>query len=207
MPSKNAVDLRIDEIVRHSIHPFLRERGFIRKGRTWNRDLGEVRHVINIQTDARFERDDLDRSPIPSSFTVNLGVFIPYYYETMWSEATPPSFIKEDVCPIHYRMRDPDDPRQEHWWFVDTATDIETVGRDVANALIRDGLPFVDGLGSLRAILEWLGQRESYHYLVLAVLLLHFQNVDGARRIIEKMPQTPGWQANVGILRQKFGLV
>lgn len=40
---------RIDDLVRIHVHPVLKLAGFRRSNRTWNRAIGDLVHVVNIQ--------------------------------------------------------------------------------------------------------------------------------------------------------------
>ena len=93
--AKKAVDQVVEEIV-----PLLKERGFRKRRRCWNRSRGEFVDVIRIQ-------ESKTSDPERRDFTVNLGVFVPAFHDAVWGEP-PKGFAVEAHCAVQRRLGDPD---------------------------------------------------------------------------------------------------
>lgn len=145
----------LDILVRKSLHPALKDRGFRRKGRTWNRQANELVQVINVQASRWNEGNS-------GYFTVNLGVFVPAVYLVIWGREPPP-FVAEEDCVVRCRIGtviNCEDPvtayttgeQRDNWWQFDEAIDLEEMGNEVVNAILTYGLHFLQASNSLEKI-------------------------------------------------------
>ncbi len=57
----------MEHFIKEYISPFLRKKGFLKKGLTWNKTVGNVVYVINIQKSKFSKEDEID-------FTLNIGI-------------------------------------------------------------------------------------------------------------------------------------
>jgi hypothetical protein len=109
----------IDKLIRGRLHPSLKELGFVRKGRTWNRDVNALKHVVNVQS-------GMFNSPRGGDFTINLGVFVPSVYRVV--RGREPSFFANEIdCVVRLRLGAlmeggvlssgaSSGRKQDHWW-------------------------------------------------------------------------------------------
>lgn len=149
----------VDDLIRRYLQPILAEHGFVRKARTWNREVKSLKHVIDVQAGRWNEIGGGD-------FTINLGVFIPSVYRVV-HEQEPPIFAKEADCIVRVRLGALMDSgalfdgptrgeKRDHWWKFGTTTDMERLGYDVSGTLIARGIPFLDEFDSVIRVCEIL---------------------------------------------------
>lgn len=70
---------RIDELTREHVAPLLKKNGFRKKKLVWNRGRGPFVDIIDIQ--------ELPGSTQKNErFVLNVGVFIPEFYEAIWRQ-------------------------------------------------------------------------------------------------------------------------
>ncbi len=77
-----------DDFVRLHLQSPVGQWGFSRRGRTWNRRLGEVIHVLHIQA-GRFG----------PGISASMGVFVPRIHQFIRAEP-PPKFIAQHLCQL-----------------------------------------------------------------------------------------------------------
>jgi hypothetical protein len=141
----------IDKLISNHIHPVLKQAGFKRKANTWNQAGDISTLVINLQSSQW-------NSDYAGSFTINLGVFVPQIYKICWSKDVP-SFITESQCVIRCRIGDligEGDVKVDHWWYIEPSTNIAHLGEQVADTLLRQGIPFLSQFSSLSIIHDFL---------------------------------------------------
>jgi hypothetical protein len=139
----------IDQVVRAFLDAPLREAGFTRKARAWNRRRGSLVDVVDVQASRWNE-------PGNRSFTVNLGVFAPSVYRICWQKE-PPSFVREEECLVRCRLSEGLSEmlygkQKEQWWTIHDSADVDKVGKEVAGLLASGAIPFFDKVDSLPAI-------------------------------------------------------
>jgi hypothetical protein len=113
----------LDEIAR-SVAPELKDAGFRKKGRTWNREVEPgLIHVIGFQMgpfpvgDHHYVIPGL-RENLYGTYTVNVGVHIREVYElTLKTSATP--FCQVSHCEIRARLGELATPPADKWWPLD----------------------------------------------------------------------------------------
>jgi hypothetical protein len=188
----------LDDFVRQYVHPVVRELGFKRKGKTWNRSVGEVIHVVHIQG-GRFG----------PGFSGRIGLFVPLIHRYVRGESVP-SFISEYLCQLtsslgaqwgtglRFEQLDPNSPTHRRVYMDEPTVDVQ----DVLQAVL-DGVAHLDQIRSLedvrRVLLEPSGQRRLHaggpsgpHDICLAVLAAHAGELQHAKELlslaIEKVP-------------------
>jgi hypothetical protein len=141
----------LDSVIKILIQPVLKSNGFKKKGLQWNRIRGEFIDVVTVQ--------EADYStPQAEVFTVNLGVFVPSFFEAVWRRS-PCVFVTEADCVVRARLGDliqekPYGDACDEWWTL-TDDDVQT-GELVINALIEKGLPFLSSFDSFAAVANHL---------------------------------------------------
>ena len=143
MPRSQTAQI-IDGLIRDFVHPTLKPVGFRRQGRTWNRAVNDVVHVMNVQGSDSNYGDT-------GKFTINMGVYVPSAHRYLWGFPQK-QFVTEPLCMIRQR------PAQlaygrDHWWSFDSTTDLAQLGDDVRSAIVRHALPFLAPLDSIAAVL------------------------------------------------------
>ena len=150
MPT-SATGQAVDTLIRVGVHPLLKQHGFARKSRTWNRASGDVVHVVNIQgSQASFGED--------AEFYVNTGVFAP----ALWGatrDTPPPPFVSEPECHLRERL-DPPDPGADRWR-LSIRDDPATEKTPLVQALEHTTLPFFAQFASLLDVRDYLRRAPS----------------------------------------------
>ncbi|PCI35982.1 MAG: hypothetical protein COB53_10535 [Elusimicrobia bacterium] len=137
----------VGKIVKESLAPKLKELGFKRRGRAWNRVTENFVQVIDVQS---------SRYPgyFSGSFTINLGIFSPKIYELRYDEK-PPAFISSIQQLISIRVSTDDVGFSEIWWDVNLLTDLSALGAEVLSRIDAMALPFFVRFDSLEKVDEW----------------------------------------------------
>ena len=186
--------MRTDALANQTIEPILREARFRKKNRTWNRRRGQFIDVINIQTDTKAGLSD--------SFTVNIGVFLPDFYEIVWGHKNT-SFVSEAHCPVRLRINeliqgDLSGLGYDRWWDLDSEAALEQASLDTSDALRRNVLPFFERFQTIQDIHAFMdnargGLSKSWDFrLYLAIAKHRVGDAEGAKTILEECRQI-GW--------------
>ncbi len=134
----------LKELIRLYISPLLKRQGFRKKGNIWNRDVGGIIHVIDIQSTMR-------RADGSESFTINIGVFINELWQLFWAKGAP-KFIKEENCYPRFRLgfllSEFDTKSRDKWWNINSQDQIESIGKELEVAFIEECLPFLNRIVS-----------------------------------------------------------
>jgi len=104
----------------------------------------EWTRIINIQLSRWNSADDVQ-------FTLNFGVFIERLHQVAERPA-PSGALKEPDCVVRARYGSLTPSRLDHWWKVNSQTDVAELIRDVTGALVSYGLPWLDSLTDYSAV-------------------------------------------------------
>jgi hypothetical protein len=129
--------------VANLIDSSLRLCGFTKRGRTWNRRLGQFVDVIHLQT-----------SKSGDAITLNIGVLDPDVYSLCWG-SDPPLFIDEPSCIIRKRIGQLMG-ELDLWWSLECDRSAE----EALDALEKHALPFLDRTHSRQRMLDVLLESE-----------------------------------------------
>lgn len=117
----------------------LKPLGFERHKITWNRNLGIVVQVMDIQV-----------SKSNKAVTVNAGVLDADVFTKLW-EGDPPRFVEEPACTVRARIGELMDGKDVWWQLYD-----DQVIHAVSSATTDRILPFLDRMRSRRGMIQWL---------------------------------------------------
>jgi hypothetical protein len=134
-----------DEMVRGTIWPVLRSRGFKRSGNTFHRAAGRNWQVINFQKSVGSSGEEV-------RFTANIAVALDRLRGGLhdWAEGKRPS---ESRCHLRERiglLLGSSDT----WWSVTPDTNVPALGDAVCTALETYALPWLDGHADDERLLE-----------------------------------------------------
>jgi hypothetical protein len=154
---KSAFAAALDE-VQQPMTALLKNLGFRRRGRTYNRTVADgVVHAVNFQM-GQFPIGDYVIAGLRESyygrFTVNLGVMLPAVLK-LESGQDPPAFVPEHYCEIRERLGTlvyGDDV----WWDLDHQ--IAATARSMVELMDRAGLPFLDQYESYSSVVSQLDE-------------------------------------------------
>ncbi|WP_081752727.1 DUF4304 domain-containing protein [Kallotenue papyrolyticum] len=182
----------VDELIKRYLHPELRQYGFTRKARTWNREYNSFNQVINVQTGKTSTHNSGD-------FTINMGVFVPSVYRAVWGDV--PSFVRETDCTVRTRLGCLLDKKVDKWWSFDQTTDIVLIGKEITDLLVNYGLPFLEQFDSLESIHNFLiircksKQSTPLEHIYLAVVKAQLGDTSGAKELFTNVASSfPAWR-------------
>jgi hypothetical protein len=137
-------------LIRDWLTPVLKDHGFRRVGRSYEREGDEVIGVVDVQRSLR--ETGCER------LTVNLGVAS----KKVFAFANHRTGKRTPIELCHWRVRL--GRTMEHagdaWWELCEAADLERVGSEVSEALVKNGLPALDRMSSNEALRsEWAAGR------------------------------------------------
>jgi hypothetical protein len=98
----------------------------------------EWTRIINIQLSRWNSADDVQ-------FTLNFGVFIERLHQ-LAERPAPPEVLREPDCIVRARYGSLTPSRLDHWWKVNSQTDVPELIGDVTGALVSYGLPWLNSL-------------------------------------------------------------
>lgn len=140
----------------------LKPRNFRKSGTTWIR-VREWTQVINIQLSRWNSAEE-------AQFTVNLGISIPELH--LASESLPvKGSLKERDCDLRCRIGQLFPSKNDHWWKVNSDTDIHELTNNVSARIEEFALPWFDRLGNFTAVAAELTDQKSPF---MAALAFHF---------------------------------
>lgn len=158
---KNNYKAALDEI-QSKIFIELKDKGFKKKGRTFNRKVDEnIIQVINFQS-GKYELKP-NKSPaffiernLYGKFTINIGVVVlPLRKLETKHDDEPKSFYQEYECLVRTRL-----PMlvsgEDDWWNIDLKA-LKTI-EDINNIYIPKGLKWLEQINSIDKIIENLGK-------------------------------------------------
>ena len=124
---------RLDR-VQKSVHPVLRDAGFKKRGRTFNRAMESgLVHVVNFQM-GQYPIGDYEipgiRESVYGRFTVNMGIFVPCMFFLEHSEKER-DFYQEYCCDIRMRLGLLANSEDTWWWLTEQVEDTADVMSDL----------------------------------------------------------------------------
>lgn len=180
----------LDEIQR-KLELGLRQHGFRRKGRAFNRIAADgITQVIGVEA-GRFDPPGTVYVPgitrsLYGQFTINLGVYVPEVER--WTNGTrKKSFVQDYDCCIRERLGNLGPEARDVWWWIEKRDDL--VG-ELGQRLERDALPYFRRYETRKAILRELGAGDpatggNPARIICAVILAHAGMNDQARSYLQ----------------------
>ena len=203
--SKSITQEAIKEASRETAKRLAAE-GFKRKGFHLHRKAGELFHAIQFQG-SRWG------SAAEGKFTVNLIVTSPDLYEA-WIGPFPLNPASA-LFPIQMRIGSLMTERSDHWWTVDSDTDISTLATEVAETIEDCAVRFFTAYESNEKLLSQLRKgicpgctaplAAVVHALVANKLGYKVEALEACRTALAKS-EVPGFSKKVVSLAKKLGL-
>ena len=125
-----------------AVHAVLKPLGYRKSSATFQRAIGDVVHIVELQGSNANAADD-------ASFTVNIGIFAPaLVYEDVRE------FTKPSIPVAHWRMRlgELSPSRQDLWWRVTSLVDAEAAALEICDLIERSALPALAQLPDLTSL-------------------------------------------------------
>jgi hypothetical protein len=164
---------RIDKLAKEYVAPLLKKDGFKKKKLSWNRARGSFVDIIDIQ-ELPGSTEDNER------FVLNVGVFIPDYYETVWGQ--PYKGFAQEADAI-FRTRLGDLLKEEFsekintpFIALDSDLDVLAVGEELSLAIGKKVLPCFDSFKNYRSLHDFIdsvdGWQKDYPLMQIYFALL-----------------------------------
>lgn len=132
----------------------LKSAGYKRRANTWNRRVGELVDVVNVQLSKGLD-----------VVWVNLGVADPIAYERVWREPLG-AFVPEPSCTVRLRLGELMGEWGRSW-----AWDGASTADDIAADLEPSGFEFFDRMRTPEAMVDFLEHRPYRLYVAEAMYL------------------------------------
>ena len=175
------ISKKIDEIIKIGIAPLLKGHGFKKKARNFYRSFDDRVDIINVQA-SRYNEGT------KGEFTINLGVYFPAIAEI--TEAIPVKGIpKEYNCTVRKRIGGVLDDRQDIWWSVDTATNLEEVAFELATKVENFCLPWLEEMSTIDNVKNQVSK--NMPFIAAGISLMQGEKVDAKNYLeacIKKKP-------------------
>lgn len=149
MPSKSPIVQAVDHVVSAGIHPILKERGFKKQGRSFHKPVGDLYHVVHVQSN-RHNVFDVGK------FTINLGVASPEIAALWHGETTSRNPAGHTNLLFTTRIGHLLPSGQDHWWTIEPTTDLDRLAQEVGDCLAQYGLTYFENpaFQSTQALLD-----------------------------------------------------
>jgi hypothetical protein len=186
----------------------LKPLGFRKFANNYNRPAADgLIQVVNFQSGQYV-------SIFHGRFTVNLGVYIPCVALSEGNSA-PGRAVAEFRCHIRQRLNALSGVGEDEWWPLDQRA--RWTGMGIAQALVRDGIPFLDRFNSYAAIVQRFESDGELPFSnparsALVVALMHHAHgfTDDARKSFEAArrlaPDHAGFRDYVTELQSRCGV-
>jgi hypothetical protein len=167
----------IDVVVSFWVNPLLRQQGFVRKRRRWNRRLEGLIQVIAVQAIQTNVHE-------PSRFTFDLGIHVPGLRAGFPVGAHGP-FLSEHQCQVRLRIGNLIPRQLDCWWEVNPSTNPASLGRQVTEVLLAYAIPFMEQSRSPAGLAESLSRVRPYAFAFYgAAIMAHLGDRNRAREIL-----------------------
>ena len=140
---------RIDELAKEYVAPLLKKNGFRKKKLSWNRARGPFVDIIDIKELPGSTQDN-------ERFVLNVGVFIPDFYEAVWGK--PYKGFAQEVDAV-FRVRlggllEGQFSGRVNGSFLnlDTAGDVREVGEELCLAIEKKVLPRIESFSDFKSL-------------------------------------------------------
>lgn len=148
MTKRSPSSLMIDRVLSCQPNALLRAAGFRKGGRSSWRERGGILHIVNIQASWL-------NTPDKADFTINIQVTFTGYHEMAYGQSAPKN--PAATLPMwDRRIADLMSERCDRWWRVTGETEPSIPGAEVAEAIERFGLPYLDQYDGFEAIVARL---------------------------------------------------
>ncbi len=164
---------RIDKLAKEHVAPLLKKNGFKKKKLSWNRARGSFVDIIDIQ-ELPGSTEDNER------FVLNVGVFIPAYYETVWGQPYK-GFAQEADAIFRTRLGDLlegefSERINRTFIALDSDLDVLAVGEELSLAMGKKVLPCLDSFTDYRSLHDFIdsidGWQKDYPLMQIYFALL-----------------------------------
>ncbi|MFC6996397.1 DUF4304 domain-containing protein [Rufibacter roseus] len=135
---KTIAETKFNRILKEGFQEVLKPLGFKKKGNNFYLQLEELGQAINAQKSRWNTKDDI-------SFTINVGVFLPDYWQSMvYNQGKPlPTFPSVYDCYSHKRIGQLRN-QLDTWYDVDASTDEEKLIVEMKDNLVNYVLPYLN---------------------------------------------------------------
>jgi hypothetical protein len=182
--------------IQKAIYDNLKPQGFIKKGRTLNRETEKgLYQVINFQS-GKFPLGDSYEIPgirdsYYGKFTINMGICVEDLYNLMFP-TKPKTFYQEYECQLRTRLADLT-KGEDFWWTLDDDTD--KTSKEIIDGINTKGLTWFGLFDNREKLCENWGNYGGYipsrHKLDIALVIFFSDKQKGERLIKEYFDNIP----------------
>jgi len=149
-----------DKLAKEYITLLLKENGFIKQRLSWNRIRDPFVDIINIQKLPGSTEND-------ERFVLNIGVFIPEYYETVWHQPYK-RFVNEVDAIFRTRLGDllkDEFSKNINSSFItlNSDSDVSKVGKELSLAIEKRVIPCLDSFISYQSLHDYIESDDGWY--------------------------------------------
>jgi len=179
---------RIDKLAKEYVTPLLKTNEFKKKKLSWNRARGSFVDIVDIQELPGSTQDN-------ERFVLNIGIFVPDYYETVWGQ--PYKGFAQEADAV-FRVRLGDLLKREFSERVngslinlDSDSDILVIGKELCSAIEKKVLPCFESFSDFQSLHDFIdsmgGWQKEYPLMQIysALLKQSLGEKDSAKAILD----------------------
>jgi len=110
----------LDIFIKEHMSPLMKNNGFLKNGKTWTKQNGEVTYVVNIQS------NKWNTKGAAIKIFINYGLFSPERFKALFRSSPLPTHTKEYDCYIRERLVS--NENSEIWTISTEAEDVSNDG-------------------------------------------------------------------------------
>ena len=194
----------IECLAKEVVSPILRGSGFNKSGLRWTRERGRFLDVLEIQK-SKGQSEEHQR------FTINLGVFVPEFFEAIW-QRPPKSSELEVGSAVRSRIgslleEENQDATNDKWWEIENSDDYEVSKIEISDIVNNAALHFFDQINNMNDINDFIEGLEGWerdyepNQMFLALSKREIGDIDGFYSILESISGI--WKENADRLKDE----
>jgi hypothetical protein len=167
----------LKEIVKDTISPLFKERGFKKKGNNFAKILPDLAWTVNIQSYKGNTKDDVQ-------FTINTGIYIDQLFGTYYL-TVPPPFPRENYSVLRQRITELKN-MPDKWYKLTPTTDIEEIKKLIISDIEDIIFPYFDQMQTIDDVIQEMERNEKQRSYesphILTILYQTFGYYDKAKK-------------------------
>lgn len=189
-------------LVRNHIDPLLTEHGFSYRKQTWNREVDNVTHAIEIRP-GRFN------SPEEQDLGLYVGLYV-RGVDSTYTGSREPTWITVPHCCPAFLARDlpvPHPPTDRALWSLRSVEDVEAVGEDLVTVLNNACIPFLNLIKTPHDVIRLLDAKpprvlpDRVRYAIMLALCGNDREASAALDTIESESPDATWDDVIARVR------
>lgn len=171
----------LENFLKEHVTSFLKEAGFKKRHKIWNKNVDGLIQVINFQSSSFSTSAEV-------SFTINVGVFNPKIWTILWDKKVP-KFINEIDCFPRVRIGELiENGKFDKWWKISDNSDFPSLGKEIQSLIQNNCFTFLDTMMDERQIIEYYTEHvknvKPIEKIELAIVKNSIGDIEGAQLLL-----------------------